>query len=159
MNSNAQFFSIPPNYSIEKRGIDVGGLLGIYLTYIIYPIRADQNLFNSEGHLSKYQYHYNVSPPNWKETGRVSTSFNQLHSLQPSGSGSSSYKVPTSIVIDLSQVYLVNNIALELVKSRSDYIIYVSRDNKTWRPLIDYSTIKKICTGVQALWFPKQAVR
>jgi len=87
------------------------------------------------------------------------TNFNDLHSLQPSGSGSSAYQIPTSIVIDLSQVYLVNNITLELVKSRSNYTIHVSRDNKTWRPLIDYSTIKTICTGMQVLWFPKQAVR
>jgi len=55
-------------------------------------------------------------------------------------------------------VYLVNNITLELEKSRSQYTIQVSRDNKTWRQLIDYSRLMA-CTGRQVLWFPKQAVR
>ena len=66
------------------------------------------------------------------------------------------FRAPTSIIIDLSRVYLVNNIVLELVKSSSPYIIQVSRDNRTWRQLIDYLMM---CSSRQVLWFPKQAVR
>jgi len=67
-------------------------------------------------------------------------------------------QAPTSIIIKLKRVYLVNNITLELVQSSSQYTIQVSRDNKTWRQLIDYSRLMT-CTGMQVLWFPKQAVR
>lgn len=116
---------------------------------------ADQNLFELENVV--YQYTYNISPqPNWKETSETACDVTEKpHSFQPSGTPQS----PTSIVIDLNRVYLVNNITLEIVGVSSPYTIQVSRDNKTWSQLIDYSIIKMICSSRQILWFPKQAVR
>jgi len=118
-------------------------------------LHADQNLFESGDNLVLYQYSYSDSPPKWRETGKASTRIKQPHSLHHSGSDDT--QPPTSIIINLNGVYLVNNITLELVGFNSMYTVHVSRDNKTWRQLIDYS--KTICTRMQVLWFPKQAVR
>ena len=125
-----------------------------------------------------YQYTNNVSPqPNWRETGGdiESDVITNHHHFEPTGivypASTSRYnrsrgryevvttqpsQAPTSIIIDLSKVYLVNNIVLELERSGSPYTIQVSRDNRTWRQLIDYSMM---CSCRQVLWFPKQAVR
>jgi len=132
-------------------------------------LHTDQNLFEEEDIL--YQYTYNVSPqPNWRETSNTASAYTkQRHSFQPNDTPYQStscfpthntglYQAHTSIIIKLKRVYLVNNITLELKNSSSQYTIQVSRDNKTWRQLIDYSRLMT-CTGMQVLWFPKQAVR
>ena len=116
---------------------------------------TDQNLFEMESVM--YQYTYNLSPqPNWKETSKTASGVTERpHRFETSGIPES----PTSIIIDLSRVYLVNNIVLELMKLSTQYTIQVSRDNRTWSQLIDYSIVKIICYSRQVLWFPKQAVR
>lgn len=117
-------------------------------------LHTDQNLFEEEDIV--YQYAYDLSPqPNWREISSSASAFTeQKHSFQPD----STLYQPTSIIIQLKRVYLVNNITLELKNSSSQYTIQVSRDTETWRQLIDYSRLMT-CTGRQVLWFPKQAVR
>ena len=118
-------------------------------------LHADQNLFENKDHLVRYQRTYNKSPPNWKENEAEIGFIRQPHTCTFQFRGSDS-QVP-AIIIKLEKVYLVNNITLHLLASVSEYTIHVSRDNKTWRQLIDYS--KQACTRMQVLWFPKQAVR
>ena len=118
-------------------------------------LHADQNLFEGGDKVVLYQYSYSDSPPKWRETGKASKLTKDSLTLHLCGRHIS--QPPTSVIINLNGVYLVNNITLELGGFNSMYTIHVSRDNKTWRQLIDYSKI--ICTRKQVLWFPKQAVR
>ena len=63
---------------------------------------------------------------------------------------------PTSLLVKFDDLYLINHLTFQL-PSTTGYVIHISKDNKNWNKLIDYTKYK--CDGEQRLCVPKQAAR
>ena len=63
---------------------------------------------------------------------------------------------PTSLLVKFDDLYLINHLTFQL-PSTTGYVIHISKDNKNWNKLINYTKYK--CDGEQRLCVPKQAAR